>query len=120
MVTSPTKVANDMAVRQIGATLNDRKKRDFDQLASSAGMNGLLLVYAFIMVMFRGERFDRFFDRFVVINGIGFLVEGAMLAAWIHRRRSIRRKPAEVRWVMVVGCAILTLVDLIIFSIFIR
>ena len=91
-------------------------------LAAGAGMNFLLLVYWVLVVTFmrRGGGGDTWWNRFVGINAGGLVVVGLCLAVWLRAWRKIRRLPTVSRWTLVVGCALVSLADLVIFTKFIR
>jgi hypothetical protein len=92
-------------------------------LAAGAGMNFLLLGYWVIAVTFMGRGgsgSDRWWNRFVGINAGGLLVVGCCLAVWLGAWRKIRRLRTASRWTLAVGCALLSLADLVIFTKYIR
>src|SRR5262249_51036576 len=88
-------------------------------LSCGVGLNGLLLVYGVFMQIMHpipsGE-----LGRFFVFNGLGFIVEGAALAWWLRKWRAIRRlRPTQRAW-RAVGCWMLTLANLIMFTLNVR
>jgi len=88
-------------------------------LAAGAGLNGLLLLYlgiqaTLIRVNFYGV------ERFLVLNSIGFIVQGAAMGLWLRKWRSIRRLPGKSRWILVAGCWALTLANVVVFALNIR
>ena len=87
-------------------------------LAAGAGLNGLLIIYLIIQITM-GRGGDGW-GKFAVVNVTEGLVMGAALAAWLANWRRIRRLDARSRRLLVVGCAALTLADLIFFSKLIR
>jgi hypothetical protein len=88
-------------------------------LSAGAGMNALLLGYAFIInVFYKMNGFG--LDRFIVINSVGLLALGSLIASWLRYWRYIRRLGVIRRWVLVAACAALSLADLVIFAKVIR
>jgi hypothetical protein len=59
-------------------------------------------------------------DRFFGINAGGFLIEGFAILFWLMYWKQIRRAPPTVRRILVAGCAILTLADLVVFIKYIK
>ena len=90
-------------------------------LAAGAGLNGLLLIYIFIM-MLRNQPIGArgFFNIFIVFNGIGFLVLGGCIAIWLIVWRRIRRMNAAARWSLVAVAWTLSLADIVAFIFTIR
>jgi hypothetical protein len=86
-------------------------------LAAGAGMNGLLLIYAVIMILIR-TFVGQFITPFLLMNGIGLLTLGALLLAWLHKWKQIRAH--RRRWMLATGCWLLTLIDLAIFTALIK
>jgi hypothetical protein len=88
-------------------------------LSAGAGLNLLLLIYLLIDVIRRGGMGGEW-HVFAAVN----LVEGAVMSLcvvlWLANWRRIRRLDARGRWLLVVGCAALTLADIIFFSKLIR
>lgn len=88
-------------------------------LAAGAGLNGLLLLYLAIQLALYRVNFNEL-QRFLLLNSIGLVVQGAAIALWLWKWRVIRRLPTRHRWIMVAGCWALTLTNLLIFSFSIR
>jgi hypothetical protein len=86
-------------------------------LSAGCGLNGLLLIYAVIQVILSHDTGE---PEFWFIIGAGFAVEGAALIAWLREWRWMRRRPATSRLRWALGCWLLTLIDLLIFSFNIR
>jgi hypothetical protein len=88
-------------------------------LAAGAGMNGLLLGYAVIRMVFFRDSLGGM-DPFLVLNVGGLLVEGGALVLWLRFWRRIRRltRPSKIK--LVAGCWALTLLNLLLFSAFVR
>jgi hypothetical protein len=55
-----------------------------------------------------------------VLCGGGLLIEGAALIAWLMLWRRIRRAASSMRTILAVGCWLLTLADILIFSVGIK
>jgi hypothetical protein len=87
-------------------------------LAAGAGMNGLLLGYAVIRVVFFRDIFG--VDAFLWLNLGGLIVEGGALMAWLRRWRNIRRLTPRTKIMLVAGCWALTLLNLLLFSVFVK
>ena len=83
-------------------------------LSAGAGLNGLLLIYGVIQLIrrpyFPGP------SIFWFLCGCGFLVEATVLVAWLRSWRLLRRKSTTVRAILAMSCWLLTLVDLVVFS----
>lgn len=88
-------------------------------LAAGAGMNGLLLGYAMIRVVFFRDSFGGM-DAFLWLNLVGLLVEGGALVLWLRRWRRIRRLARPTKVVLVAGCWALTLLNLLLFSVLVK
>ena len=87
-------------------------------LATGAGMSGLLLIYAGIRVLV--EPYARmFFPRFALVTTVGLAVEGIAMLVWLRHWRRIRRQSKGRRRWLVVGCWALSLLNVLLFSIFI-
>jgi hypothetical protein len=88
-------------------------------LSAGAGLNGLLLVYFLITVAVirRGNGGMAYFFAF---NAIGLLVQGGALAAWIVLWRRIRCPPPAARWLLAIGGCVMSLVNIVLFSLTIR
>jgi hypothetical protein len=88
-------------------------------ISAGAGLNGLLMIYWAMMVLFT-RMGSPGMDRFVVINLIGLAVQGAALFLWLRLWRRIRRLPAVTRWLLAATGCLLSLVNAVLFSIYIR
>ena len=86
-------------------------------LAAGAGLNALLLLYAAILFV-QGQH--RGWRHFVKLNGIEAAVMLLALCVWLANWRRIRRLATWRRWLLVAGCAMLTLADVIFFAKLIR
>jgi hypothetical protein len=89
-------------------------------LAAGAGLGGLLLVYAVIVIITVRRGGIGWFDRFVVINAIGFVVHGTALFFWLRHWNRIRTAPRAKRSALVVVCWVLPLVFICLFARYIR
>ena len=88
-------------------------------LAAGAGMNGLLLGYALIRTTFFHDTLGGM-EAFLWLNLGGLLVEGGATVFWLRRWKNIRRLPAQRKVFLVAGCWGLTLLNLVLFSLFVR
>lgn len=89
-------------------------------LGAGAGLNGLLIIYAILMTLFLRPGGAGLWGRFMLINAIGAVVLSAFIYVWIRNWAHIRRMaPWRRRW-LVIGCGFLSLLDLVIFAIYIR
>jgi hypothetical protein len=88
-------------------------------LSAGAGLNGLLLVY-FLITVAVIRRSSGGMAYFFAFNAIGFLVQGGALAAWIALWRRIRRLPPALRWLLAAGGCVMSLADIVLFSLTIR
>jgi hypothetical protein len=74
----------------------------------------LLIIYFLIHVIFhRGD----WWLQFLVVNGIGLIVEGGMLAVWLWQWRRIRRMTLAARIRLTIACFALTIANLVLFSV---
>jgi hypothetical protein len=89
-------------------------------LAAGAGMNGLLLGYLLIRIAIFRDPYGRFMYRFGGLNLAGLLVEGLAILIWLRAWRWIRKLSGSAKLLLVVGCWILTLADIVVFSLFIK
>jgi hypothetical protein len=87
--------------------------------ASGAGFNLLLLGYILITLAWRRGQ-SGFMYRFVVINAVGLLVEGAIIALWLTQRHRFRHMGFPARIALVVVAALVSVIDLVVFTAFIR
>lgn len=88
-------------------------------LASGAGFGGLLLAYALIRFSARPTS-SRFFNEFVAITGLGFLIHMLALMAWIRMRRYLRACAPARRGLLVLLCWALPITLLAVFTGYIR
>ena len=88
-------------------------------LSAGAGMNALLLIYLAIKIVVRPPSMYPFAEVFLTVNVAGLLVEGGALALWLWNWRRIRRKPLARRILWMALCWLLTLANIIIFSVLI-
>jgi len=58
--------------------------------------------------------------KFLIVNGIGLIVEGGILAVWLWQWRRIRRMSLGGRIRLTIACFILTAANLVLFSAKIR
>jgi hypothetical protein len=82
-------------------------------LSAGAGLNGLLLIYAMIIMLRKRFGGDQ---KFWYVCGVGLLIEAGAMFAWLRSWRTIRRLPMSARLLLVVGCWVLALIDIVIFS----
>ncbi len=88
-------------------------------LSSGAGLGGLLLIYAVIMMMSRSMG-SQWLTEFVILNGSGFVAHSAALWLWLRYWHVIRRmNPTPPRW-LVVTCWAMPLTFIFIFARVIR
>lgn len=87
-------------------------------LAGGTGFSGLLIIFLFIRLLI--DSFHPSYGNFASLTVIPFFVEGALLIAWLRNWRKIRRLPTEAKWWMALGCHGLSLLNLLIFAIFIK
>jgi hypothetical protein len=88
-------------------------------LAAGAGLNGLLIVYWLIVSIFY-RRGGGPWNRFVFVNLINGAVLGTGMFFWLKNWRRIRAASPIRRWILVAGCWLLSLADLVVFTIVIR
>jgi hypothetical protein len=90
-------------------------------LAAGAGFNGLLLIYAGIMMWGGGRMRGRgFLDPFVLHNLVGALVGGGLLTLWLVLRRRIRTMPAGVRALLAALAWALAIVNVALFAVYVH
>ena len=87
-------------------------------LSAGAGLNGLLLLYAFIQIAVRPR--GNWMVKFVVVNALGFVLLGTCVVAWLRAWRWIRGRDTRTRWILAGACWGLALLDVIVFSILIN
>ena len=88
-------------------------------LAAGAGLNGLLVIFILIRTVFLHDGGPDE-TRFWVVILSGFLVEGSALLLFLKFWKKIRQLDSGPKSLVVIGCWALTIVDVIIFSIFIK
>ncbi len=88
-------------------------------LAAGAGLGGLLLIYAAIMIVVvdRGGRLPM---RFLGINAAGFLAHGGVLLLWVRNWSRIRRLNPQGRRLLVILCWAMPLTFVVLFAKFVR
>jgi hypothetical protein len=89
-------------------------------LTAGAGMNALLLGYAFLMIVFMNRANQPWWHPFITTNAGGFVVMGTSTALWLKYWRHIRRLGPVRRWALACACAMLSLADLIVFAKLVR
>jgi hypothetical protein len=85
-------------------------------LTAGAGMSALLLLYLVLRVFVFGDRYYLFRGTFMVLNAGGFAAEGLATVWWLRNWRKIRRLGPRPRRLLVAGCWLLTLANLILFT----
>lgn len=88
-------------------------------LAAGTGFSGMLLVYALLRLATSGGP-RQWWVPFFVVTALGFLIEGACLTGWLALRARIRRATPGRRIAAVIGCWLLTVVNLGTFLLLIR
>ncbi|HEX3357947.1 MAG TPA: hypothetical protein VHS31_13325, partial [Tepidisphaeraceae bacterium] len=89
-------------------------------LSAGAGFSGLLLIYIAIQAMLRPGWSGGGFWNFFLTIAAGFLVEGLLALLWVVKWRKIRHLPQSTRRFLVGACWLLTLVNILVFSLRIR
>jgi hypothetical protein len=90
-------------------------------LSAGAGFSGLLLIYIVIQLMMRqGFSGGGDFPKFVCLAGWGFFVEGPLAIFWVQKWRRIRHFSRITRIELVAGCWLITLVNIVLFSLLIK
>jgi hypothetical protein len=87
-------------------------------LSAGVGLNGLLIIYAIIATVIENRHGIDL--QFWLTTAIGFIVETTVLIIWLRCWRSIRRQSFAARVALSVGCWLLTLADIVFFSLTIR
>ncbi len=85
-------------------------------LSAGSGLNGLLIIYFFVRMMMQ-PNWGNWWKPFLVVNGIGLIVEGGMLAVWLWQWRRIRRMPLAARIRLTIACFVLTIANLVLFTV---
>jgi len=85
-------------------------------LAAGVGLNGLLLIYAAVIISRNGFDGVGFRDSFLIVTAGGLAIEGVALTAWLFRWRRIYRLNTTARRSLAAACWLLTGVNIIIFS----
>ena len=88
-------------------------------LSAGAGLNGLLVIYFFIVAIVRNNRYGGY-ATFLWVNSIGLVVMAAALAAWLRSWRRIRTARPHRRWLLAAGCWALALTDILVFSLLVQ
>lgn len=88
-------------------------------LAMGAGFSGLLLLYFLIMTMSVGMPPQPFW-KFIAVMAGGLLLQGGLLLWWIQSWRRIRRMSAFARRSLAIGCFLLSLGNLAMFTASVR
>jgi predicted RNA-binding Zn-ribbon protein involved in translation (DUF1610 family) len=83
-------------------------------ISSGAGLNVLLLIYGLIVTL--RDRRQSGLVAFFRCNTIGAVVEGAALYLWLRSWRNLRRARGGTRWALALGCWLLTLANLVYFT----
>jgi predicted RNA-binding Zn-ribbon protein involved in translation (DUF1610 family) len=86
-------------------------------LAAGTGFNGLLILYAVISSLRSPYGVPRAV-WFVTFSG--FLIIGTAMLVWLSKWRSLRQLLTSARVVLVLGCWLISLIDIVIFSFAIR
>lgn len=86
--------------------------------AAGLGLNGLLLLYAVVAIARFGM--GGFFNYFIVHNAAGAVAQGLMLCLLLARGPRIRRWGRGLRVALAVAMWALSLVNVAIFSLFVR
>jgi hypothetical protein len=89
-------------------------------LCMGLGLNLMLLVYIAIAMHMGRAPSGAWRHAFVWVNVGGAIVLGAILIVWLKRWQSTGRLRPAVRWFAAAFCWLLSLVDVIIFSVSIR
>jgi hypothetical protein len=89
-------------------------------LSAGAGFSGLILLYWFILTffVFRGGGGNG--ARILTLTLGGLALESGAMLGWLRFRGRLRTLKPQTRWTLVVACWILSLVNLVWFSLFIR
>lgn len=86
-------------------------------LAAGAGLNGLLLLYLAVRIIFLHDHFYVGMGSFVALNAGGLVAEGAAMFWWLKVWRWTRRQSSTRKTLLVCGCWLLTIVNLLVFAI---
>lgn len=84
-------------------------------LSSGAGLGGLLLIYAMLMLMSR-QMSTGWLTEFVVLNGSGFVAHAGALWLWVRYWHAIRRMNPAPRRLLVFICWAMPLTFILIFA----
>lgn len=88
-------------------------------LSAGAGFNALVLIY-YLVQQIRTPQVP--WDKPItclVTNIGGLLVVGTAMALWLYRWRSIRRRAFQSRLWLMIGCWVLTMLNILVFSLLI-
>lgn len=88
-------------------------------LSMGAGLGGLLLVYL-VIVTFVFSRSGGLRDQFLTVNGTGFVIHAAGIAAWLRYWNAIRRLNPLARGLLVILCWSMPLAFVVVFALAIR
>jgi hypothetical protein len=88
-------------------------------LSAGAGLNGLLVIYYFVVTAFRQGQYGGY-GTFLWVNTTSLLVMALALAAWLRYWRRIRMAPPYRRWLLAAGCWALALADILVFSLLVQ
>lgn len=88
-------------------------------LSAAAGLNGLLLIYAAIVILLIRPGSGGL-ERFLIINSIGFTVSGITLIVWIRSWKRLRLMNPLARRLLAIACWGFAVADVVLFAIFIR
>jgi hypothetical protein len=88
-------------------------------LSAGAGLNGLLVVYFFVVLAVRRTQYGGY-GTFLWVNTTGLLIMGVALAAWLRAWRRIRTARPHRRWLLAAGCWALALADIQTFSLLVQ
>lgn len=87
-------------------------------LAAGAGLSGLLLIYAALVIAFRSH--TDFFDTFIITNGTGFALLGGAMAAWLFMWHRLYQLSTTARTLLAILAWMLTFTYLLVFTYMIR
>ena len=87
-------------------------------ISAGLGLNGLLLVFWIIMWVREGYLGPD--NTFLIFNVTGAMLESGLLASWLVMWQKIHKLPATGRWTLTAGCWLITLGNIIWFTMIIR
>lgn len=85
-------------------------------LSTGTGFSALLLIY-FVIDQALGRSGPDL--PFVLLNIGGFIFQGAALVTWLSLWRAIGRRSRRAATLLIIGCCLLVLANLIVFSLFV-